>query len=325
MKLYKYSGAGNDFVVLDGRAGHCDAAELEHYRDASAISALCDRSSGFRAADGRVGADGLMILGQEPGFDFRMEFYNPDGSSGMAFADFLGLVPSEGKIFRFIAADGVHTGEILSRDGGLWEVRLGMIDCLEYGPALDGWFLNTGTRHFVKFLDCGEALESLDIDAEGPRYRHDPAFAPVGANANFVSVLPDGRLKVRTFEKGVEAETLACGTGLTACALASWLRVREKGVVAELDSLQIAFEKGADTETLTPLPRARESRDAGADLAECSCPAVHVDLRARIAEPAVHVDLRARIADLAVEFVPPCRPGAAFSDVFLIGPAELIG
>lgn len=322
MKLYKYSGAGNDFVVLDGRAGHCDAAELEHYRDASAISALCDRGSGFRAADGRVGADGLMILGQEPGFDFRMEFYNPDGSSGMmcgnggrcivAFADFLGLVPSEGKIFRFIAADGVHTGEILSRDGGLWEVRLGMIDCLEYGPALDGWFLNTGTRHFVKFLDCGEALESLDIDAEGPRYRHDPAFAPVGANANFVSVLSDGRLKVRTFEKGVEAETLACGTGLTACALASWLRVREKGVVAELDSLQIAFEKGADTETLTPLPRARESRDAGADLAECSC-------------PAVHVDLRARIADLAVEFVPPCRPGAAFSDVFLIGPAELIG
>lgn len=322
MKLYKYSGAGNDFVVLDGRAGHCDAAELEHYRDASAISALCDRGSGFRAADGRVGADGLMILGQEPGFDFRMEFYNPDGSSGMmcgnggrcivAFADFLGLVPSEGKIFRFIAADGVHTGEILSRDGGLWEVRLGMIDCLEYGPALDGWFLNTGTRHFVKFLDCGEALESLDIDAEGPRYRHDPAFAPVGANANFVSVLSDGRLKVRTFEKGVEAETLACGTGLTACALASWLRVREKGVVAELDSLQIAFEKGADTETLTPLPRARESRDAGADLAECSC-------------PAVHVDLRARIADLAVEFVPPCRPGAAFSEVFLIGPAELIG
>lgn len=322
MKLYKYSGAGNDFVVLDGRAGHCDAAELEHYRDASAISALCDRSSGFRAADGRVGADGLMILGQEPGFDFRMEFYNPDGSSGMmcgnggrcivAFADFLGLVPSEGKIFRFIAADGVHTGEILSRDGGLWEVRLGMIDCLEYGPALDGWFLNTGTRHFVKFLDCGEALESLDIDAEGPRYRHDPAFAPVGANANFVSVLPDGRLKVRTFEKGVEAETLACGTGLTACALASWLLVREKGAEAELDSLQIAFEKGADTETLTPLPRARESRDAGADLAECSC-------------PAVHVDLRARIADLAVEFVPPCRPGAAFSEVFLIGPAELIG
>ncbi|MDD7552829.1 MAG: hypothetical protein SPK08_01930, partial [Candidatus Cryptobacteroides sp.] len=69
MKLYKYSGAGNDFVVLDGRAGHCDAAELEHYRDASAISALCDRGSGFRAADGRVGADGLMILGQEPGFD----------------------------------------------------------------------------------------------------------------------------------------------------------------------------------------------------------------------------------------------------------------
>lgn len=322
MKLYKYSGAGNDFVVLDGRAGHCDAAELEHYRDASAISALCDRGSGFRAADGRVGADGLMILGQEPGFDFRMEFYNPDGSSGMmcgnggrcivAFADFLGLVPSEGKIFRFIAADGVHTGEILSRDGGLWEVRLGMIDCLEYGPALDGWFLNTGTRHFVKFLDCGEALESLDIDAEGPRYRHDPAFAPVGANANFVSVLSDGRLKVRTFEKGVEAETLACGTGLTACALASWLRVREKAAEAELDSLPIAFEKGADTETLTPLPRARESRDAGADLAECSC-------------PAVHVDLRARIADLAVEFVPPCRPGAAFSDVFLIGPAELIG
>ena len=291
MKLYKYSGAGNDFVVLDGRVGSADAAELEHYRDASAISALCDRGSGFLAADGRVGADGLMILTLERGYDFRMEFYNPDGSSGMmcgnggrcivAFADYLGLVPSDGKVFRFIAADGVHSGEILSRDGGLWDVRLGMIDCREYHSALDGWFLDTGTRHFVKFLDSEEELESLQIGLEGPRYRHDPAFAPVGVNANFVAVLPDGRLKVRTFEKGVEDETLACGTGLTACALASWLR---------------ALEAGSASEQLPDCPR-----------------------------NAVRVDLRARIADLAVEFVPPRHPGDAFTGVFLIGPAELIG
>lgn len=276
--LYKYSGAGNDFVVLDGRS-----EDVGHYREAGVIRSLCSRKDGFRAADGRIGADGLMILSGADGYDFSMEFYNPDGSSGMmcgnggrcivAFSSFLGLVPADGKVFRFVAADGEHTGEIVSSEGDVATVRLGMIDCSEYHPVLDGWFLNTGTRHFVKFVDD---VESLDIESEGKRYRWDEKFAPLGVNANFVQRLADGSLKVRTFEKGVEAETLACGTGLTACAIASWLDSHE-------GSRETASLWGS-----------------------------------------VRVALHARIADLKVDFKAPERADAAFKEVFLTGPAELV-
>lgn len=277
--LYKYSGAGNDFVVLDGRS-----EDVGHYREAGVIRSLCSREDGFQAADGRIGADGLMILSAADGYDFSMEFYNPDGSSGMmcgnggrcivAFSSFLGLVPADGKVFRFVAADGEHTGEIVSSEGDVATVRLGMIDCSEYHSVLDGWFLNTGTRHFVKFVDD---VESLDIESEGKRYRWDEKFAPLGVNANFVQRLADGSLKVRTFEKGVEAETLACGTGLTACAIASWLDSHE------------------------------DSREATAS-----------------SWGSVHVALHARIADLKVDFKAPERADAAFKEVFLTGPAELV-
>lgn len=276
--LYKYSGAGNDFVVLDGRS-----EDVGHYREAGVIRSLCSRKDGFQAADGRIGADGLMILSDADGYDFSMEFYNPDGSSGMmcgnggrcivAFSSFLGLVPADGKVFRFVAADGEHTGEIVSSEGDVATVRLGMIDCSEYHSVIDGWFLNTGTRHFVKFVDD---VESLDIESEGKRYRWDEKFAPLGVNANFVQRLADGSLKVRTFEKGVEAETLACGTGLTACAIASWLDSHE-------GSRETASSWGS-----------------------------------------VCVALHARIADLKVDFKAPERADAAFKEVFLTGPAELV-
>lgn len=277
--LYKYSGAGNDFVVLDGRS-----EDVGHYREAGVIRSLCSRKDGFQAADGRIGADGLMILSGADGYDFSMEFYNPDGSSGMmcgnggrcivAFSSFLGLVPADGKVFRFVAADGEHTGEIVSSEGDVATVRLGMIDCSEYHSVLDGWFLNTGTRHFVKFVDD---VESLDIEAEGKRYRWDEKFAPLGVNANFVQRLADGSLKVRTFEKGVEAETLACGTGLTACAIASWL----------------------------------DSHEGSRETAASSW-------------GSVRVALHARIADLKVDFKAPESADAAFKEVFLTGPAELV-
>lgn len=224
-RLRKYSGAGNDFIVLDGRT-----EDVSGFRDPARIAALCDRTDGFAAADGRIGADGLMILTAGGGaLDFRMEYYNADGSGGMmcgnggrcitAFADALGLRPADGRVFRFEAADGEHTGEILSRDGGRKTVRLRMIDVRVFHPALDGWFLDTGTRHFVRFVPDAEAV---DVETEGRAARRDPVFAPAGANANFVSVDPDGTLRVRTFEKGVEGETLACGTGITASALAAF-------------------------------------------------------------------------------------------------------
>lgn len=210
--IYHFSGAGNDFVVIDGREG-----DVSGFREVPRIEALCRQYK----------TDGLMILGSgDAGVDFTMEFYNPDGSGGMmcgnggrcivAFADYLGIRPASGDVFLFRAPDGLHTGEILKRPvEGLWEVRIKMIDVQGITPVLGGYFLNTGTRHFVKFVPD---VEQVDIDTEGKALRWNEAFAPVGTNVNFVHVAPDG-LHVRTFEKGVEGETLACGTGLTACAL----------------------------------------------------------------------------------------------------------
>lgn len=250
--LNKYSGAGNDFIVIDGRG-----TDVSLFREEARIASLCDRHSGFRAADGRVGADGLMILcpGGD-GMDFRMEYYNSDGSGGMmcgnggrciaAFADDLGIVPGVGRTYRFEAADGVHTAEILSRESLHRKiVRLKMIDVREHRPALDGTFLDTGTRHFVRFVPD---VERIDVDAEGRRLRMDRIFAPEGANANFVSCGADGVLHVRTFEKGVEAETLACGTGLTASAIAAYLR---DTAPSEKDGDVLRYELRARIEALS--------------------------------------------------------------------------
>ena len=214
--LYRFTGAGNNFVVLDGRSGDVSA-----FRTTERIVELCSR----------FGTDGLMILTEADGYDFGMEFYNPDGTGGMmcgnggrcivAFASFLGLTPasaSQPAPWHFLAPDGPHTATILEADGNKWTVRLKMLDVKEVTPMLDGYFLNTGTRHFVKFVDD---VDAVDVAAEGKALRWDPAFQPIGTNVNFVEKTPD-LLKVRTFEKGVEGETLACGTGITASAIAAY-------------------------------------------------------------------------------------------------------
>ena len=222
MILYKFSGAGNDFVVIDGREGDVSA-----FRDAGKIGELCREYH----------TDGLMILLPGGSVDFRMEFYNPDGSGGMmcgnggrcivAFADYLGLKPASPEgVWLFEAPDGVHKAQILAGPGAqapqtsgnlLWAVRLKMIDVHGVTPMLGGFFLNTGTRHFVKFVP---SVDAVDVEDEGRALRWDPAFAPEGTNVNFVERC-EGFLKVRTFEKGVEGETLACGTGITASAIAA--------------------------------------------------------------------------------------------------------
>ena len=252
--LYKMSGAGNDFVVLDGRG-----VDVSGFRQPERIAELCRE---YRT-------DGLMIL-DNGGADFRMEFYNPDGSGGMmcgnggrcivAFADWLGIAPSTPDHYTFLAPDGLHSADILARpsngwtqpledvstpghgqgegpiaDGrgrserserssdkgcspAVWTVKLKMIDVEGVSEVLGGYFLNTGTRHFVKFV---EDVDAIDVATEGKALRWNEAFAPEGANINFVQQLPDGSLKIRTFEKGVEGETLACGTGITAAAIAA--------------------------------------------------------------------------------------------------------
>lgn len=235
VKLYKMSGAGNDFVVLDGRS-----IDVSEFRRPKRIAELCRE---YRT-------DGLMIL-DDGDADFRMEFYNPDGSGGMmcgnggrcivAFADWLGIAPSAPDRYTFLAPDGLHSAEILSRINDVWTVKLKMIDVEGVSEMLGGYFLNTGTRHFVKFVDD---VDAIDIEKEGKELRWNEAFAPEGANVNFVQRLPDGTLKIRTFEKGVEGETLACGTGITASALAAF-SCGENSIRLQArrgDILQVDFE-----------------------------------------------------------------------------------
>lgn len=200
-------------MVFDGREGGMEAC-----RQRERIQELCAQ---YRT-------DGLMILGLADGYDFSMEFFNPDGSSGMmcgnggrcivAFADMLGLKPASADgTWHFLAPDGEHEARILAKDK-VWTVRLKMIDVEGVKPMMGGYFLNTGTRHFVEFVPD---VEGIDMEKDGPEIRWEEAFQPEGTNANFVQVAPDG-LHVRTFEKGVEAETLACGTGITASAIAAF-------------------------------------------------------------------------------------------------------
>jgi len=271
-EIFKFTGAGNDFVVLDGRKGGMDA-----FREPQRIGELCRE---YRT-------DGLMILDTADGYDFSMEFYNPDGSGGMmcgnggrcivAFASYLGLKPTAADgTWHFLAPDGLHQAVILEDTPSKWTVRLKMIDVQGITPTKDGYFLNTGTRHFVKFID---GIDSADMEADAKPLRWDNAFQPEGANVNLVEVRPDG-LHVRTYEKGVEGETLACGTGLTASAIAAYRH-------------EIPDQVGDDADR-------------------------HGRLRS-----AISYRLQCRRGDwLRVDFQP--HGNGQFTDVYLTGPAELI-
>lgn len=219
MKFFKYQGAGNDFLIADNRDGSISLTK-------DRIASVCDRRYG-------VGADGLMLLEASERHDFRMTYYNSDGSGGMmcgnggrcivAFAADMGL-----EKFDFDAADGFHTARILKDEDGVKTVRLKMKDVTEIcryealeGVSVpsEGYFLDTGTRHYVRFV---KDLKEYDIVSEGREIRYDAVqLQPVGVNVNFVEP-SDGILNVRTYEKGVEDETYACGTGIVASCIAAY-------------------------------------------------------------------------------------------------------
>lgn len=207
MKFYKYQGAGNDFILIDFRQNN--ASNINY----ATISKLCDRRFG-------VGADGLMLLKSSEAYDFEMVYYNADGNLGsmcgnggrciVAFAKHLGIIDSE---TNFLAVDGPHYAKITAE--GNW-VELQMIDVDSIITDSEAFVLNTGSPHYVRKV---EGLDTLDVYKQGYSIRNNSTYKTDGINVNFVEEKAD-HLFVRTFERGVEDETYACGTGATAVALA---------------------------------------------------------------------------------------------------------
>lgn len=224
----KYNGAGNDFILIDNRAGNISLTPGN-------IEYICHRRFG-------VGADGLIMLTlTDNGYDFAMRYYNSDGLPAemcgngarciAAFAHSLGLshlVDSTPQL-HFLADDGPHQAIIVHSDplSSSCLVTVGMKNVDSISPCLNGWLLNTGVPHYVQKVNN---LDSFDVVGEGRRIRHLPQLGPQGANVNFVELQPDGHLMVRTYERGVEDETLACGTGVTASAIVTGCNlVRTRG------------------------------------------------------------------------------------------------
>jgi len=206
--FYKFHGTGNDFIMIDGFT-------VNPLLTATRIREACNRHTG-------IGADGIIIVVPSEMYDFEMIYYNSDGSKAsmcgngarcaVAFCHMLGIVPAT---VKFLAGDGVHEADVAKTYESEWEVEVSMTDTDYPVKHEDGYYINTGTHHFVKFVDN---LKDIEIQQEGSQIRHDARFSPHGVNVNWVSLSP-GMLNVRTFEKGVESETLSCGTGVTAAAL----------------------------------------------------------------------------------------------------------
>ncbi|GAA4348634.1 diaminopimelate epimerase [Hymenobacter saemangeumensis] len=247
LHFHKYQGTGNDFVMIDDRAEAFDATNQE------LIARLCHRRFG-------IGADGLILLRNRPGFDFEMVYFNADGRPSsmcgnggrctVAFARFLNII---GDKAQFLAVDGPHDARV-EADG---LVHLKMQDTAKARRApvhaeQGDVFLHTGSPHHVHFLSPaeGQKLEEYDVYGAGHDIRFDQAYDPAGTNVNFVQVPadPGQPWAVRTYERGVEDETFSCGTGVTAVALAASAR----GAVSPVQlstpggQLQVSFQQRPD-------------------------------------------------------------------------------
>lgn len=218
LQFFKYQGAGNDFILVDNRK------TAYNHQQPQVLARLCDRRFG-------IGADGIMFLQSVEGFDFEMVYYNADGKPSsmcgnggrciVAFAKLLGIIKQEA---NFLAVDGWHYAKI--SQSGDW-VSLGMIDVKHVDKDGDAYVLNTGSPHYVK---CSADLSAKDVFTEGKAIRFNDIYRTEGINVNFVEDFTD-HLFVRTYERGVENETYACGTGVTAVALAMAKHKKQTGKI----------------------------------------------------------------------------------------------
>ena len=233
----KYQGTGNDFVLIDQRQNQYLALD-----DHKEIELLCNRKFG-------IGADGLILIQNKEGFDFEMIYYNADGyQSSMcgnggrcitSFAKELGIKDSN---FTFLAIDGPHESKINASG----EVSLQMQDVNSIIKGEDHYILNTGSPHYVIFV---EDVSDIDVKQIGESIRYSKPFAKEGINVNFVEKTKEGII-VATYERGVEDETLSCGTGVTACAIAYALESDNK----DLQNVKVETKGGSLSVSFSALP-----------------------------------------------------------------------
>jgi len=234
----KYEGAGNDFIIIN------NTPALINHADNTLISRLCDRRFG-------IGADGFILIEQREGYDFEMVFFNSDGypstmcgNGGRCAAHFVMKNLTGKRKLNFLVGDGAHTA---SPEGDL--IDLSINDVHDIVRTSDGMVVNTGVPHLVVFRDD---VDMIDVVTEGRKLRYSPLYAPAGVNVNFVQIEGEG-LRLRTYERGVEDETLACGTGATSSAIAAALSGKIVSDQAEVrvkgGTLQIAFKIRNETVT----------------------------------------------------------------------------
>ncbi len=230
INFYKYHGTGNDFIIVDNR-------DISFKIDNTLIERMCDRRFG-------IGADGLMLLENDTDTDFRMVYFNSDGYEGtmcgnggrciVAFANKLGVINNKTK---FVAVDGVHYAEINDE-----LVSLKMVDLDEIKNINNDYFLDTGSPHYVKFVNN---FESVNVYKDGKLIRNNSTFKTEGTNVNFAELIGN-KIKVGTYERGVEDETYSCGTGVTAVAICAYLESDKKinnfDIVTKGGNLNVRFE-----------------------------------------------------------------------------------
>lgn len=239
LQFYKFQGTGNDFIILDNRNLFFKKDMTDLYRF------LCDRHFG-------IGADGVMLFQEKEGYDFEMVYFNADGressmcgNGGRCMVQFAERVIEKKSRYRFLAIDGEHLAE--SRDG---VIRLKMADVDSAQRFLAYYELDTGSPHYVAFV---EKVDSIPVKKEGAEIRYGEKYKRNGINVNFVEPV-NGGIKMRTYERGVEDETLSCGTGVTAAALMysnerNWpggrytIEVETRG-----GQLQVSFQKHSESE-----------------------------------------------------------------------------
>ncbi|RSK38310.1 diaminopimelate epimerase [Mangrovimonas spongiae] len=233
VEFYKYQGTGNDFVMIDNRQLQFDK------NNTKLVAQLCDRRFG-------IGADGLILLENHDTADFKMVYYNSDGNPStmcgnggrclVAFAKFLGMIENS---TTFEAVDGLHHARIEND-----VVKLQMQDVTKIEANNDFVFLDTGSPHHVT---CVNDVADFNVKQEGAKIRYSDLYGKAGSNVNFVSKISDDTFRLRTYERGVEDETLSCGTGATAVALAmNYIGETEKNLITlnvEGGQVQVTFNK----------------------------------------------------------------------------------